>query len=821
MKKVTLIVAILALTAVILLGALPALPGLGGVEPATAGPAGGMIINHGCTDITAVPEDAILQAKSQLSIAYWHTSHGSQVTEGMSGLVDFMNGKGYTNNLYLWNGDGSSGALTLDDHYGDGGDLGGDWETVTRNYLGATDANGRGSLHPGVNVIMWSWCGQASYSDIPTYCSKMNGLETDYPGVNFVYMTGHLDGTGEAGDLNQHNQQIRDYCAANNKILYDFADIESYDPDQAVNYMQLFANDNCTYDSNGNGYPEEGVDANWALDWQAAHTEGVDWYSCSCAHSQALNGNQKAYAAWWMFARIAGWDDTVDPTAPAISSFSPTYGGPGQTVTIDGANFGTVTGTVTIGGVNAAVTSWSDTRVVVTVPDGAVFGKVVVNAAAGPATSARDFLPVVSTWYFAEGYTGTGTFQEYLCLGNPTADDAHARAVYLYTDGTTKEQDATIAAGSRSTLDVNATAGADKSLSAVVVSDQPIAAERPMYFNYGSGWTGGHDVMGAPAPDYTWSFAEGYTGPMFEEYICVLNPGDEPAGLVFRFQTQEAGEIVRDGYSVGAHSRGTFKVNDILGPNYQTSLTLEASQPVVAERPMYFNYQSVWTGGHCVMGATTLGTEYYFAEGTTRAGFHEWLTLQNPTGGDIEVEAVYQLGTGQGPNISKTYIVGAGERATVFVQDEVGAEKDVSIRLTSGTAFLAERPMYFNYGSEGWTGGHCVIGAQAPGRVWFFAEGYTGEGFQEWLCLQNPGDTTANVAITYFTQEAGELPTESVYIAAGTRLTIPVNVDAGEGYQLSVLLKVMDGPDIVAERPMYFDFRGWTGGHDVVGFPQP
>jgi hypothetical protein len=29
-----------------------------------------------------------------------------------------------------------------------------------------------------------------------------------------------------------------------------------------------------------------------------------------------------------------------------------------------------------------------------------------------------------------------------------------------------------------------------------VASDQPIIAERPMYFNYNGAWTGGHDVVG-------------------------------------------------------------------------------------------------------------------------------------------------------------------------------------------------------------------------------------------------------------------------------------------------------------------------------------
>ncbi|MFO8239740.1 MAG: hypothetical protein R6T90_01945 [Dissulfuribacterales bacterium] len=52
------------------------------------------------------------------------------------------------------------------------------------------------------NMIMWSWCGQvsgASEDDINTYLGLMNQLEQEYPEVNFVYMTGHLDGTSEAG----------------------------------------------------------------------------------------------------------------------------------------------------------------------------------------------------------------------------------------------------------------------------------------------------------------------------------------------------------------------------------------------------------------------------------------------------------------------------------------------------------------------------------------------------------------------------------------------------------------------------------------------
>lgn len=274
-----------------------------------------IIIDHHCTEISAIPPEDIMSAKATLHIAYGHTSHGSQLVSGMTGLIPYANTGGsglkLPMNIFSFNNGGSGGTLDLHDQ-AMAGDVGyyPDWVNNTRTYLGAPNkATGRGTgIHADVNVIVWSWCGQAASQTeatmISNYLTPMTQLENDYPGIKFVYMTGHLDGTGAGGNLHARNEQIRNYCRINKKILYDFADIESFDPDGQANYMLLKANDNCDYDSDSNG----SRDKNWAVEWQNSHKVNVEWYACSTAHSQSLNGNLKGFAAWHLWARLANWE---------------------------------------------------------------------------------------------------------------------------------------------------------------------------------------------------------------------------------------------------------------------------------------------------------------------------------------------------------------------------------------------------------------------------------------------------------------------------------------------------------------------------------
>jgi hypothetical protein len=266
-----------------------------------------IIADHNCTDISQIPPAWRDNAKSTLKIWYGHTSHGSQITTGMQTLQSLYSA------TYNFNADGSGGALSYQEvsaDLGTGGDLG--WRDATRSQLDRTD-NDR-------NVVVWSWCGGVSTSTeggIGIYLAAMNQLETDYPGVTFVYMTGHLDGTGEAGNLNVRNNQIRNYCIANNKILFDFADIESYDPDGNY-FLDLSATDNCTYNS-----------GNWAQEWCAAHPSSELCDTCVCAHSQSLNCNLKGRAFWWMLARVAGCalPDVTSLPATSVTGATATLNG--------------------------------------------------------------------------------------------------------------------------------------------------------------------------------------------------------------------------------------------------------------------------------------------------------------------------------------------------------------------------------------------------------------------------------------------------------------------------------------------------------------
>ena len=62
-----------------------------------------VIVNHTSISLNAIPSTYIDQAKQKLHIAYGHTSHGSQLTTGMAGLVTLAGAQ------YAFNSGGRAG----------------------------------------------------------------------------------------------------------------------------------------------------------------------------------------------------------------------------------------------------------------------------------------------------------------------------------------------------------------------------------------------------------------------------------------------------------------------------------------------------------------------------------------------------------------------------------------------------------------------------------------------------------------------------------------------------------------------------------------
>ncbi|EFH85286.1 hypothetical protein [Ktedonobacter racemifer] len=112
----------------------------------------------------------------------------------------------------------------------------------------------------------------------------------------------------------------------------------------------------------------------------------------------------------------------------------------------------------------------------------------------------------------------------------------------------------------------------------------------------------------------------------------------------------------------------------------------------------------------------------------------------------------------------------------------------------------------------------------ASQSVYSFAEGQTGTNFNDWLTLQNPNSTPVVAAITIFADNT--IIQKELTLPAHSRTSVLINsivnpivavYPSSAGYTVSMDVQSFGGP-IVAERPLYFTFKGGTGASDIIGY---
>jgi hypothetical protein len=243
-----------------------------------------IVIDHNCTNLSQIPLAWIQSVQDHIRLEYGHQSHGWQLTHGAN-IIQFGNpvyadSAGYktlpvvTDNLCFWDA----------------------WDMLPENYWStAAGMNNTRTIlrnNPSINVSMFCWCnevGGATASYIQAYLDSVSKLETEFPNVTFVYMTGNANTADWDGYNRQlRNQEIRQYCAAHSKVLYDFADIDSWWFNPTTHAWEQ-----ATYVYSGTTVPVQ-------------HPQYVSPQCDICGHANRASCIQKGNALWWLLVEIAG-----------------------------------------------------------------------------------------------------------------------------------------------------------------------------------------------------------------------------------------------------------------------------------------------------------------------------------------------------------------------------------------------------------------------------------------------------------------------------------------------------------------------------------
>ena len=305
------------------------------------------------------------------------------------------------------------------------------------------------------------------------------------------------------------------------------------------------------------------------------------------------------------------------------------------------------------------------------------------------------------TWLFAEGSTQP-PFHTWLLLQNPNNVTANATITYFLSGGAAPvTQSLSLPPISRTSVFVNQVLP-NAAFSSRVDSDQPIVVERAQYRFPGNAATA---KAGLNVPSTTFYFPDAKTSfrPIrgtsvpFDSFLLLENPTGTPATAnitLFR----SGGTTFTFTQFLPPTSRQTIFLNQIL-PNASFGIRVQASQPIIAERSMFFGREP--RGAMATPGSPDLATTWFLPEGSTQPPFTEQVFILNPHGSVMTAQVDFQLPGGQ--IVRRNFAIGPTRSLTINVNSII-PNSPVSIRVMTTLSSVVERQMFFSkLGSLGGT----------------------------------------------------------------------------------------------------------------------
>jgi hypothetical protein len=195
--------------------------------------------------------------------------------------------------------------------------------------------------------------------------------------------------------------------------------------------------------------------------------------------------------------------------------------------------------------------------------------------------------------------------------------------------------------------------------------------------------------------------------------------------------------------------------------------------------------------------------------------------IENPNEQTVNAHVKYLLPSGR--PVEKDYSVAPRCRSNIWVDvdDPRLANTDVSAVITTDLPAIVERAMYLSAPGRRFNAGHESAGVRAPATEWFLAEGATGEFFDLFVLVANPGETTAEVTATFLLPDGASIQQQH-QVGPESRYNLWVDTldPRLADTAVSTIITSTNGVPLVVERAMWWPGPAastWAEAHSSAG----